>query len=69
MLDIDELILKELTEVRMIMQVHDELVFECPKAIAENVMDTMKQTMEKTVKLKIPLIADAAIGNNWNEAH
>ena len=69
MLDIDELILKELPDVRMIMQVHDELVFECPKAIAENVMETMKQTMEKTVKLKIPLIADAAIGNNWNEAH
>jgi len=69
MLDIDELILKEFLDVRMIMQVHDELVFECPKAIAENVMEAMKQTMEKTVKLKIPLIADAAIGNNWNEAH
>jgi DNA polymerase I-like protein with 3'-5' exonuclease and polymerase domains len=32
-------------------------------------MSTMKDMMEKTVKLDIPLIADAAIGDNWNEAH
>jgi DNA polymerase I-like protein with 3'-5' exonuclease and polymerase domains len=33
------------------------------------VMQKMKDTMEKTVKLNIPLIAEAAIGYNWNEAH
>ena len=69
MLDIDQLLLNELQEVKMIMQVHDELVFECPKDLADSVMNKMKDIMEKTVKLKIPLIADAAIGNNWNEAH
>ena len=69
MLDIDELILKELSEVQMIMQVHDELVFECPKSKADAVMEKMKDTMEKTVELNIPLIAEAAIGSNWNEAH
>jgi DNA polymerase-1 len=56
-------------EIKMIMQVHDELIFEAPKKNAEEVMLTMKDMMEKTVKLDIPLIADAAIGNNWNEAH
>ena len=53
----------------MIMQVHDELVFECPKSKADAVMEKMKDTMEKTVELNIPLIAEAAIGSNWNEAH
>ena len=69
MLDIDQLLLNEMQEVKMIMQVHDELVFECPKDNADMVMQKMKDTMEKTVKLNIPLIAEAAIGNNWNEAH
>ena len=32
-------------------------------------MHKMKETMEQTVKLNIPLIAEAAIGDNWNEAH
>ena len=69
MLDIDQLLLNEMQEVKMIMQVHDELVFECPKDNADMVMQKMKDTMEKTVKLNIPLIAEAAIGYNWNEAH
>jgi len=69
MLDIDQLLLNEMKEVKMIMQVHDELVFECPKDNADMVMQKMKDTMEKTVKLNIPLIAEAAIGYNWNEAH
>ena len=69
MLDIDELILNEMPDVKMIMQVHDELVFECPKENADLVMEKMKETMEQTVELKIPLIAEAAVGSNWNEAH
>ena len=69
MLDIDKLILNEMPDVKMIMQVHDELVFECPKEKADLVMEQMKETMEQTVELKIPLIAEAAVGSNWNEAH
>ena len=69
MLDINDLILNEMPKVRMIMQVHDELVFECPKDNADTTMSKMKDTMEKTVELNIPLIAEAAIGSNWNEAH
>ena len=69
MLDIDELLSNEMPDVKMIMQVHDELVFECPKDNADTVMEKMKDTMEQTVELNIPLIAEAAIGSNWNEAH
>ncbi len=56
-------------EVRMIMQVHDELVFE----IREDVLDThVKQIvklMEEAVKLSVPLVVEAGVGKNWDEAH
>ena len=69
MLDIDELLSNEMPDVKMIMQVHDELVFECSRDNSHMVMEKMKEVMEQTVKLNIPLIAEAAIGSNWNEAH
>jgi DNA polymerase-1 len=69
MIDIDAFIDKEMPDVKMIMQVHDELIFEAPKKNAEEVLLIMKDMMEKAVKLEIPLIVEAAIGSNWNEAH
>ena len=51
------------------MQVHDELIFEAPQEIAEETLMLVKKMMEETAKLDIPLIADAQIGANWNEAH
>ena len=69
MQDIEALVDKEMPEVKMIMQVHDELSFETPKKNAQEVLSTMKDMMEAAVKLDIPLIAEAAIGTNWNEAH
>ena len=69
MIDINAFLDKELSQTKMIMQVHDELIFETPKANAEETLNLMKDMMEKAVKLDIPLIADAAIGQNWNEAH
>jgi DNA polymerase-1 len=69
MIDIDTFLNKEMPEVKMIMQVHDELIFEAPKNNAEEVLNLMKEMMEGAVKLDIPLIAEAAIGQNWNEAH
>jgi DNA polymerase-1 len=69
MIDIDTFLKKEMPEVKMIMQVHDELIFEAPKKDGEEVLTIMKKMMEGAVKLDIPLIADAAIGDNWNEAH
>ena len=69
MIDINAFLNNELPETKMIMQVHDELIFETPKANATEILNLMKSMMEKAVKLDIPLIAEAAIGNNWNEAH
>ena len=69
MIDINTFLYKEMPEVKMIMQVHDELIFEAPKKSSKEVLQIMKKMMEDAVKLDIPLIAEAAIGDNWNEAH
>ncbi len=52
---------------RMILTVHDELVFEVPKADVERVSTYVKQTMEGVYDLAAPLIADVKVGENWGE--
>jgi DNA polymerase I len=52
---------------RMILQVHDELVFEAPAGSAPEVVRVAKQVMESAMELGIPLRADAKIGENWEE--
>ena len=53
----------------MIMQVHDELVFETDKKVAEENEKEVKIRMEKAANLSVPLVVDAALGQNWDEAH
>jgi DNA polymerase-1 len=53
----------------MIMQVHDELVFEVPDQMLEEVKNGIKKSMESAAELKVPLIVDIGIGRNWDEAH
>ena len=69
MLDIDELLLNELQDVQMIMQVHDELVFEAPIKKLDVVKSKVSNAMDSAVKLSIPLLVDIGFGNNWNESH
>ncbi|MEA3288230.1 MAG: DNA polymerase I [Candidatus Marinimicrobia bacterium] len=54
---------------KMILQVHDELVFEGPETELEQLSTLVKDTMEQAVKLDIPLTVDIGIGDNWLEAH
>ena len=56
-------------EVRMIMQVHDELVFEVPESEVEAVSARVRELMESAAELKVPLVVDTGIGRNWDEAH
>lgn len=56
-------------DVYMIMQVHDELVFEIKTEALETVVDQLCRVMESAVNLDVPLIAEAGVGNNWDEAH
>ena len=69
MIDVDEWIGEDNPNIKMIMQVHDELIFEVKKDFAEEVLTHVISLMERAVKLDIPLIVDANQGANWNEAH
>ena len=54
---------------RMIIQVHDELVFDVYKPELQAITEMVKDAMQNAVKLKIPLLVDLDTGNNWLEAH
>jgi DNA polymerase-1 len=53
---------------RMILTVHDELLFEAPKETAEEAAAALRGIMERAVPLKVPLTVDVGIGENWKEA-
>ena len=58
---------------KMLLQVHDELVFECPKDEAATTIDVARKVMEEAphpaVEISVPLVVDARAGANWDEAH
>ena len=54
---------------KMILQVHDELVFECPVEEKTKMESLVKNEMEGACKLSVPLVVDMGWGKNWNEAH
>ncbi|MDH3326833.1 MAG: DNA polymerase I, partial [Gammaproteobacteria bacterium] len=56
-------------DIKMIMQVHDELVFEVPKDQLEMVTQNIRENMETAAMLNVPLIVDIGVGDNWDEAH
>lgn len=55
-------------QARLILQVHDELIVECPEEEAETVKALLSREMESVARLSVPLIADAAAGRSWAEA-
>lgn len=69
----DTLIEHGLTDVRMLLQVHDELVFECPTGMEERAISVIRDVMAKacmpTLELSVPLVVDCGTGHNWEEAH
>ncbi len=56
-------------KARLILQVHDELVVECPLAEADEVSALLQQTMESVIALKVPLVAEVSRGKDWESAH
>ena len=56
-------------DAKMIMQVHDELVFEVADDQVDDLVKEVKARMESAAELKVPLIVDAGAGENWEEAH
>ena len=69
MLAVDEWLQEESSAVHMIMQVHDELVFEVPESELARVGDRVRILMEGAAELSVPLVVDIGTGVNWDEAH
>ena len=55
--------------IRMIMQVHDELVFELPEGEVDWIRTEIPRLMAGVAELKVPLLAEVGVGGNWDEAH
>lgn len=69
MLAVDAWLGKGEADARMIMQVHDELVFEVAAPEADVVSERVCSLMSGAAELAIPLVVEAGVGNNWDEAH
>lgn len=68
MIEIFDELNKRKLNAKMIIQVHDELILDCPKEEQEEVIKLVKDIMENTYKLDVPLKVDINVGNNWYEA-
>ena len=69
MLDVDAWISKDNADIKMIMQVHDELVFEVKADKADEFSNKIQTLMSDAYKLDIPLVVDVGIGDSWQQAH
>ncbi len=67
MIAIDKRLRKEKFETRMILQVHDELLFEAPKDEMNELQDLVKEEMEGVHKLAVPLVVEIGVGPNWRD--
>ncbi len=70
MIGVDQwLVSQDPNRIKMIMQVHDELVFEVHQDLVETATHTVREIMENCVTLAVPLQVDTGLGDNWDEAH
>ncbi len=69
MVRIHERLAREGLKAKMVLQVHDELVFDVPEAELEQLRALVVEEMEGAVALEVPLVVDVGVGKNWREAH
>ena len=69
MIKINEELKKHSLKSKLILQVHDELVFDVPLEEVDLIKKIIIDKMENAYKLKVPLTVDLGVGNNWLEAH
>ena len=69
MLSVYEWINTQAGDVKLIMQVHDELVFEAPDSLLERVKAPICERMQNAANLSGPLLVEVGLGQNWDEAH
>lgn len=59
----------EQMKAKMVLQVHDEIIIECPEAEKEHVLEIVREEMENVTSLSVPLVVDAKAGKTWADAH
>jgi len=69
MIAVDKWIHEDNRPIKMIMQVHDELVFEIPTDLVEKTIPMISDNMCQVAQLRVPLIVDIGVGDNWDQAH
>ena len=69
MIDVDAWLTDTGLDAKMIMQVHDELVFEVADDACETLCDNVTQRMANVIELQVPLLTEVGVGDNWDEAH
>ena len=69
MIRVDARLRAEGLEARLVLQVHDELIVECPEQESEQVRALLKEEMEGVAALSVPLVADANVGKTWAQCH
>lgn len=69
MLTVDAWLQRSACDARMIMQVHDELVFEVAETAIDLVTEAVRARMAAAAELRVPLIVEVGVGENWDEAH
>lgn len=67
MIEAEKIVAEYPDQARTILQVHDELVFEAKEEIADEFSKKIKTAMEQVIKLKVPLVVDVRVGDNWGE--
>jgi DNA polymerase-1 len=66
---VDNWLVESNLDAKLIMQVHDELVLEVAEVDVEQTRSGVIERMFSAAKLKVPLLVEAGVGNNWDEAH
>jgi DNA polymerase-1 len=69
MINIAHIFRQEGLKTRMILQVHDELVFEAPESELDRVREIVRSEMEGVIRLEVPIKVDMGSGPDWGEAH
>ena len=69
MINVDKALKNNNLVSRIVLQVHDELLIEAKKEEVEQVKDILINEMSQAANLEVPLLVEAEVGNNWDEAH
>ena len=69
MIEVQKEMKKNGLKSKMILQIHDELLFEYPVEEKDVLVSMVKNSMENAMRLKVPIIVDYGFGKNWYEAH